>query len=115
MDEYRATVNELYVPYIVPQDYWQRTEVWHLDLFVGDKGRIRLASEHHFPCSLQKFTQAEHWEKLQSDMLVQSAYNHLCLDAVVCGVGTAACAPDMLGRSPVGSGVYRLGFIISSV
>ena len=115
VDEYRATVNELYVPYIVPQDYGQRTEVRHLDLFDGDKGRIRLASDEHFSFSLQKFTQAELWEKKHADMLVQSAYNHLYLDARVRGVGTAACGPDTLERYRVGSGVYRLGFVISSV
>jgi len=48
-------------------------------------------------------------------MLVQSAYNHLYLDARVRGVGTAACGPDTLERYRVGSGVYRLGFVISSV
>ena len=115
VDLYRATVNELFVPYIVPQDYGQRTEVRHLELFDGNKGRIRLAADEHFSFSLQKFTQAELWEKLHSDMLVQSAYNHLYLDAAVRGVGTAACGPDTLERYRVGSGVYRLGFVISSV
>ncbi|HKL59353.1 MAG TPA: glycoside hydrolase family 2 TIM barrel-domain containing protein [Sphaerochaeta sp.] len=115
VDEYRATVNELYVPYIVPQDYGQRTEVRYLDLFDGDKGRVRLASQEHFSFSLQKFTQAELWEKKHADMLLQSAYNHLYLDAAVRGVGTATCGPDTLERYRVGNGVYRLGFIISSV
>ncbi len=114
VDEYRATVHELYVPYIVPQDYGQRTEVRYLDLFDGDKGRIRLASNEHFSFSLQEFTQAELWEKLHSDMLVQSAYNYLYLDSRVRGVGTATCGPDTLERYRVGSGVYRLGFVISS-
>ncbi len=115
VDEYRATVHELYVPYIVPQEYGQRTEVRYLDLFDGDKGRIRLASEQLFSFSLQKFTQAELWEKLHADMLVRSAYNHLYLDSAVRGVGTATCGPDTLERYRVGSGVYRLGFVISSV
>lgn len=115
LDEYRATVNELYVPYIVPQDYGERTSVRYLDLFDGDKGRVRLASGAPFSFSLQKFSQAELWKKLHADMLVQSAYNHLYLDSAVRGVGTATCGPDTLERYRVGSGVYRLGFVISSV
>ena len=115
VDEYRATVHELYVPYIVPQEYGERTEVRYLDLFDGDKGRVRFASEEHFSFSLQKFTQAELWEKKHADMLVQSAYNHLYLDSAVRGVGTATCGPDTLERYRRGSGVYRLGFVISSV
>lgn len=115
LDEYRATVNELYVPYIVPQEYGERTSVRHLDLFDGDKGRIRLASEAPFSFSLQKFTQTELWEKMHADLLVQSDYNHLYLDAAIRGVGTATCGPDTLERYRLGSGVYRLDFVISSV
>lgn len=115
VDEYRATVHELYVPYIVPQDYGERTEVRYLNLFDGDKGKIRLASEDPFSFSLQKFTQTELWEKKHADMLQQSAFNHLYLDAEVRGVGTATCGPDTLERYRNGSGVYRLGFVISSV
>ncbi|HHT04623.1 MAG TPA: hypothetical protein GX005_09940, partial [Bacteroidales bacterium] len=115
VDEYRSTVHELYVPYIVPQDYGERTQVRYLDLFDGDKGRIRFASMKHFAFSLQKFTQTELWEKLHADMLVQSANNHLYLDSKVRGVGTATCGPDTLDRYRIGSGVYRLEFVISSV
>ncbi|MFA6784115.1 MAG: glycoside hydrolase family 2 TIM barrel-domain containing protein [Sphaerochaeta sp.] len=114
VDTYRSTIDELYVPYIVPQEYGEHTQVRHLDLFDGDKGGIRIKADKDFAFSLQTFTLDELWEKRHADELMRSDCNHLYLDAEVRGVGTATCGPDTLEKYRVASGVYRLGLTIAS-
>lgn len=112
--DYYATVDELYVPYIVPQDHGVRTQIRCLDIYDGDTGGIHLHSHDELSFSLHKYSLSELWEKWHADELQRSSVNHLYLDAAVRGVGTATCGPDTLERYRVRSGVYRLSFTISS-
>ena len=114
MGDYYAHVDELYEPYIVPQDHGERTQLRRLDLFDGDTGGVRLRSSDLFSFALHKYSLQELWEKLHADQLVADSVNHLYLDAAVRGVGTATCGPDTLERYRVRSGVHRLSFTISS-
>ncbi|SMP45937.1 beta-galactosidase [Sphaerochaeta associata] len=112
--DYFATIDELYVPYIVPQDYGVRTQVSRLDLYDGDTGGVRLQSHDELCFALHRYSLSELWEKRHADELVRSNVNHLYLDSAVRGVGTATCGPDTLERYRVRSGVHRLSFTISS-
>lgn len=112
--DYHATVDELYVPYIVPQDYGQRMRVRRLDLYDGDTGGVQFRGAQDFGFALHCYSIAELWQKRHADELIRSEYTHLYLDAQVRGVGTATCGPDTLQRYRIPSGVYRLSFTISS-
>lgn len=112
--DYHATIDELYVPYIVPQDHGLRTQVSRLDIYDGDTGGVHFASHDEFSFALHKYSLSELWEKRHADELLRSPVNHLYLDAAVRGVGTATCGPDTLERYRVRSGVHRLSFTISS-
>ncbi len=112
--DYYATIDELYVPYIVPQDHGVRTQVSRLDLYDGDTGGVHLQSHDNLAFALHKYSLSELWQKRHADELQRSSVNHLYLDAAVRGVGTATCGPDTLERYRVRSGVYRLSFTLSS-
>ncbi len=114
MGDYHATVDELFVPYIVPQDHGEHTQVRRLDLYDGDTGGVRLQGSDAFSFSFQQYSQQEQWEKLHADELILSGNNHLYLDAAVRGVGTATCGPDTLERYRVPGGIYRMHFTVSS-
>ena len=114
MGDYYAHVDELYVPYIVPQDHGERTQLRRLDLYDGDTGGVRMRSSDPFAFALHKYSLHELWEKRHSDELVADTVNHLYLDAAIRGVGTATCGPDTLERYRVRNGVHRLSFTISS-
>ncbi|NMA23429.1 MAG: DUF4981 domain-containing protein, partial [Spirochaetales bacterium] len=94
MGEFALAVDELYVPYIVPQDHGVRTKVRRLDLFDGQEGGVRIASDQDWAFSLHQYSIAELWKKWHADELERSTTNHLYLDAAVRGVGTATCGPD---------------------
>lgn len=114
MGEYHATVDELYVPYIVPQDYGMHTALKRLDLYDGNTGSVQISGESPFSFAFHRYSMGELWDKLHADKLELSAVHHLYLDAAVRGVGTATCGPDTLQQYRVPSGVYHLSFTISS-
>lgn len=114
MGEYHATVDELYVPYIVPQDYGVHTALRRLDLYDGNTGSVQFSSDSPFSFAFHRYTTDELWKKLHADKLEQSKLHHLYLDAAVRGVGTATCGPDTLQQYRLPSGIYRLSFTLSS-
>ncbi len=114
MGEYRATVDELYVPYIVPQDYGIHTSLRRLDLYDGNTGSVQISGAYPFSFAFHRYTIDELWKKRHADKLEQSPLHHLYLDAAVRGVGTATCGPDTLEQYRLPSGIYHLSFTISS-
>lgn len=114
MGEYHATVDELFVPYIVPQDHGEHTALRRLDLYDGNTGSVQFSSDTPFSFAFHRYTTDELWKKLHADKLEQSKLHHLYLDAAVRGVGTATCGPDTLPQYRIPSGVYRLSFTLSS-
>ncbi len=114
MGEYHANVDELYVPYIVPQDYGVHTNLRRLDLYDGNTGSVQFSSSSPFSFALHRYATDELWKKLHADQLEPSEKHHLYLDAAVRGVGTATCGPDTLERYRLPSGVYHLSLTVSS-
>lgn len=114
MGDFFATIDELYVPYIVPQDHGEHMQLRRLDLYDGDTGSIRFSGCQPFGFALHRYSLSELWEKLHADELEESPTYHLYLDAAVRGVGTATCGPDTLEQYRIYNGVYHLSFLISS-
>jgi beta-galactosidase len=128
---WQATLAELSVPYIVPQENGNRTETRWLEISqkkastpataatataaAGGGSGLRVAGNSLFDFSLTPYTDRELWEGKHWDCMPNFAEAStrgavLHLDAVQRGVGTATCGPDTLERYRVRSGVYRMSF-----
>lgn len=105
---YTKTVDELFVPYIVPQDCGVRTETTRLDL----QG-AKIEGILPFSFSVHPYSPEELWEKKHADKLIRSEDDYLSLDAQVRGVGTATCGPDTLEKYRIPGGVYQLRLRLS--
>jgi beta-galactosidase/beta-glucuronidase len=95
---YSGTVDDQYVPYIVPQENGNKTDVrWASLTDAEGVGLLVVArplmalSAHHY--TTQDLTQAAHTHGLTRREAIT-----LNLDAAQCGLGAASCGPPMLDR-----------------
>lgn len=109
-----STVSDQYVPYILPQDHGNLTDVRWLRLNDGDRTIEFLArgtmeaSASHYPHEI--LTPAFHTYELEPD-----PETWVCLDAMQRGVGGGSCGPDTLPQYRVAPGKYRLAYRISII
>jgi beta-galactosidase len=109
---HKSTVTDQYVPYILPQDHGNLTQVRSLTLATANGISFRVncdeglqASASHYPQEI--LTPAFHtWE------LTPKAETYLCLDAAQRGVGGASCGPDTLPQYRIAAGKHQLSYTI---
>ncbi len=95
---YSGSVDDQYVPYIVPQENGNKTDVrWAsltdeegIGLLIMARPLMELSAHHY---TTQDLTQADHTQELTRRKAIT-----LNLDAAQCGLGTASCGPPMLDR-----------------
>jgi beta-galactosidase len=115
LGRWRATVSDLYVPYVKPQENGGRADVRWIELS-DDNGRgLRLAFDRPRQVSATHF-RAEDLAAAAHDVeLVARAETIVHLDAAHRGLGTASCGPDTLPEYLVGPGTYEWSWTIASL
>ena len=93
---YRTSVSADYVPYIMPQEYGNKTGVrWLTLLGSGDRPGLRVEAEHTgLEASVSHFTTRDLELALHTDELAPRPEVYLHLDHLQRGLGTASCGPD---------------------
>lgn len=104
---YTSDAAREYVPYIVPQEHGNHTDVRLLDI-----GRLRFTSDGGFCCCISQYdsmalTKAMHTDELKPDGLV-----HMRIDYAVSGLGSNACGPSLEERYRLNEKSIRFGFQI---
>ena len=110
VDVYASTVRDEYVPYIMPQEYGNKTDVrWaalsddHGHGFLVTGAQLIEVSIH--PFTLQNLEQAKHTYELQlRDEVI------LYIDVAQSGLGSAACGPGVLPKYELKADTYRYTF-----
>jgi beta-galactosidase len=106
---YESTVTAQYVPYPLPQENGNKTDVRWLALSSSSTGLLVAADERleftasHF--SADDLTKATHTYELEPRL-----ETILSLDYRQRGLGGASCGPDTLERYRLAAGTYRWGF-----
>ncbi|MES2724233.1 MAG: glycoside hydrolase family 2 TIM barrel-domain containing protein [Pseudomonadota bacterium] len=104
---FESTVSEQYVPYVLPQEHGNRTDLRWMAVEGADAGLVFVAacegSASHF--APQDLFTAKHTIDLtpRPETLVN-------LDVRQRGLGTASCGPDTLDRYKIGAGVHVLNY-----
>ena len=107
---YHATVDEMHVPYIMPQENGQRTDVRFAALS-NDAGRgVLIAAPEGMEFSVSRYSMRKLYETLHEHELEPDDCIHLKLDFFQRGLGTASCGPDTLEKYRSRSGVYVFRF-----
>jgi beta-galactosidase len=106
---YEAGVDELQVPYVLPQENGNRTEVRWLELAAPGAGKgLRVESPGLFDFTASHHGPEQLWKAAHTCDLVREPAVHLSIDVAQRGLGTATCGPDTLERYRLRPGAYRL-------
>ena len=104
---YTSDARREYIPYIVPQEHGNHTDVHLLDI-----GRLRFTSDSGLCCCVSQYdtmalTNAKHTDELKADGLV-----HVRIDYAVSGLGSNACGPSLEERYRRDEKLIQFGFQI---
>ncbi|MCL6092169.1 MAG: DUF4981 domain-containing protein [Actinobacteria bacterium] len=108
---YRASVEEMETPYVVPQENGHRAETRWCQLSDGRRGLL-VAGAERFGFSVHRWSTAALAAARHRDELVAEPRLWLQLDHRQYGLGSASCGPAPLERYVLKSGPFRfaLGF-----
>ncbi len=112
ISRFNSTVSEEYVPYVMPQEHGNKTEVRSLALDNGDLKIEFRASNAPFEASASHFTPADLFAAHHTFDLQPRAETWVNLDVKQRGLGTASCGPDALDQYKIWPGEYQLDFEI---
>jgi beta-galactosidase len=103
---YRGTVDEQYVPYIMPQENGNKTEVRWVALQNQAGIGLLAVGMPHLEVSASHFTAGDLYKALHTNELVRRPETVLNLDLKQCGLGGASCGPGTLPQYLVLPGEY---------
>ena len=111
VDLYESTVTEQYVPYIVPQERGNHTNVRWLSLDGGGVG-LRVEAEGPLEFSASHFTAQDLYAALHTYDLKPRPEVILNLDLQQRGLGTASCGPDTLPPYQIAPGRHEWNYTL---
>jgi beta-galactosidase len=110
---WRSTVDELYTPYIRPQENGGRADVRWLELRDAGGRGLRLTPDRPRQVSASRFRAEDLAAATHAGELQPRAETIVHIDAAHRGLGTASCGPDTLPEYLVGPGTYRWSWTLS--
>ena len=111
---YHSTVSDQYVPYILPQEHGNKTEVRWLGLHDGHGNCVRFTARGPMEASASHFTASDLYRAKHTTDLAPRPEVHVNLDFAQRGLGTASCGPDTLEQYRIRTGRYAFNFTVST-
>jgi beta-galactosidase len=113
---YSGTVADQYVPYILPQEHGNKTDVRWMNLETADgEGLAFSAVGRLMECSASHFTAADLFAAKHTIDLAPRAEVIVNLDYAQRGLGTASCGPDTLEPYRIPPATYKLNYRIQPI
>lgn len=110
---HRSTVTAQYVPYVLPQEHGNHTDVRWLELHDPQGRGVRFAAQGRLmEASASHFTAGDLYAAKHTIDLAPRPEVHVNLDYGQRGLGTASCGPDALPQYRIPADKYRLDFAI---
>jgi beta-galactosidase len=111
IDLYESTVTDQYVPYILPQEHGNRTDVRWLTL-TGPGGGLRVEAAGPLGFSASHFTAQDLYAAFHTYDLKPRPEIILNLDCAQRGIGTGSCGPDALERYLIRPGRHTWSYLL---
>lgn len=112
VDLYESTVTGQYVPYIVPQEHGNHTDVRWLELRASTAAALRVEAAGSLEFTASHYTAADLFAASHTYDLKPRPETFLSLDFHQRGLGTASCGPDTLDPYKIQPGTYTWDYII---
>jgi beta-galactosidase len=108
---FESTVSDQYVPYVVPQEHGNKTDLRWLRLSSAEAS-VRFVAAAPCEGSASRFTPKDLFSATHTTDLRPRSEVTVNLDVAQRGLGTASCGPDTLERYKIGAGDHALAFAI---
>lgn len=113
---YHSTVDEQYVPYIMPQSHGNKTDVrWVAVTNEAGVGLKVTADSNLMEASASHISDADLYQAHHTKDLTRLDETILSLDHVQSALGSASCGPDMLDEYRIKPGTYSFRFRLEPV
>jgi beta-galactosidase len=110
---FAGTVTGQYVPYILPQEHGNKTDVRWMSLENPGKCAVTFTGEgESMECSASHFTADDLFKARHTIDLEPRAETIINLDCAQRGLGTASCGPDTLEQYRIPASTYRFNYRI---
>jgi len=109
---YSGSVADQYVPYILPQENGNKTEVRWFKL-MQDNTALTFTADPFFEFSVRHFTVHDLFSAIHTNELTPRAETVISIDCIQRGVGTGSCGPQTLEKYCVNPGEYQFNYTIS--
>jgi hypothetical protein len=109
---HRATVDELWVPYVLPQENGHRGEVRRLSLTDASGLGLEVEGRPTIGFSASRYTADDVARTRHTVDLVPRDRIVLSLDHAQRGLGTASCGPDTAERYRLMERAYRFAYVL---
>lgn len=110
---YRSTVSDQYVPYIVPQEHGNKTDVRWMSLHNDKEQGVKFTAAALMEASASHYTAADLYAAKHTSDLNPRPEVHVNLDYAQRGLGTGSCGPDTLPQYRIQPGSYQFDLDIS--
>ena len=110
--QHASSVSDQYVPYILPQDHGNLTEVRWLKLDDGDDLKFCITGDTPFEASASRYKKEDLLAAFHTHEVSPDTQVWLNLDAQQRGLGGASCGPDTLPAYRLTSGTFHLNYTI---
>ena len=112
---YTGSVDDQHVPYVVPQENGNKTDVRWAALQDAQGRGLMLIGEPLLQVSVSHYTTDDLFRALHTTDLVRRPEIQVNLDLLECGLGGNWCGPATLDRHLVWPGDYRLAVVLRSI
>ena len=109
---FEATLDDLRVPYIMPQENGNRTDIRWLSISGAGGAAVTIAGNPLFEFSAHHYTTDDFYRTTHDHELKSREETYLHLVHKQCGLGTGSCGPATLERYLVPAGRFRFAFRI---
>jgi beta-galactosidase len=112
MGRFKSTVDEMYVPYILPQENGNHTGVKWASLTDPDGSGLLITAPDTMEFSVSRFSAMQMYRARHTNELEPEGRIFLHLDYRQRGLGTNSCGPDTLEKYRIKSGKYSFRYIL---
>ncbi len=110
---HESTVDDQYVPYIMPQEHGLKCDCRWIELQSATH-RLRVAADTPFAFSASRYRPEDLTNAFHTIDLTPRRSTVLCIDAAHRGVGTGSCGPDTLPAYRLNAREYSFNLMLSA-
>jgi beta-galactosidase len=114
-DQFKDSVDNMYTPYILPQENGSRCQVSWTALRDSDGNGLMIIAPETMQFTVSRFSAQQMYKAKHTNELKAEDCVYLYLDYAQRGLGTCSCGPDTMDKYKLNSGTFHFSFIMLEI